>query len=793
MRKLYGRNLDFKEDTNTICEKGTEELRNYYATGDLETIGLKEGKIGGEDQPDYIKNLLKLIDGDGDLMDYIMHLLPVLIFLVITVLFLPGWLVCCICSCANCCCCCCCKKPNCKLPFFIITSVIYALGIAISIYGLSVSNSVFVGLADAECSILKFVGEVLEGETKDELPKWGGISGIKEIFLTTKDKINSLSGEVTTKLNNKKEEAELAKNNFEEVLDKFSKSIKDETEYKKVLSALTDSSKNGDYYLDIVKQFGTFDKTSKEATPEISLTKSWYEEYRIIAQNSEDQMGTVNENYNDLINEKKTATDALEEGVSSIESIESSFDSIKDSISQAIIDYSEIIEKYGKLGFKVVFSALMVIDAIIAAFITLRIFTQFLNCKNLCLNCFLKSLIHILWNILALLTFFTLFLGFIFTLLGTIGKDLISAVKFLVSEENLSKNNEALLISDAAEYLTTCIDGDGDLKKTLNLNIDSINIIENLKNASNDLEILKENTTELLNNKFAYNTYKTDFDKRINFEIDDFKLISNSKSLELKEYINGLNQDVNDEWKISCEANKHSCDNPSSDGNYCIELSSCKVKTLNDWYYTIETDNKQIVNAFIQSIQFARKQSYTIQNENSNLAPISRIENVLEILDDRYTKFLKSQTGSIDVFINTINDLTGIFIRFAGDEGGIFSMLNCLFIGKNVKVILKYLEESLGKNIYSVGVCMLITGIAMCFSIAFTILLNIIISVPDNTPSGEEIPELNNNGNDPNVYLENYAQGNYDTEKVNYAENNKQNNYNENNFDGGVRVINYNN
>jgi hypothetical protein len=45
MRKLYGRNLDFKEDTNTICEKGTEELRNYYATGDLETIGLMKVKL----------------------------------------------------------------------------------------------------------------------------------------------------------------------------------------------------------------------------------------------------------------------------------------------------------------------------------------------------------------------------------------------------------------------------------------------------------------------------------------------------------------------------------------------------------------------------------------------------------------------------------------------------------------------------------------------------------------------------------------------------------------------------
>ena len=64
----------------------------------------------------------------------------------------------------------------------------------------------------------------------------------------------------------------------------------------------------------------------------------------------------------------------------------------------------------------------MVIGAAIAAFITLRIFTQYLVCKNGCLQCLLKYLTHILWNLLALIIFFSLFLGFIFNLLGTLGK-----------------------------------------------------------------------------------------------------------------------------------------------------------------------------------------------------------------------------------------------------------------------------------------------------------------------------------------------------------------------------------
>ena len=58
----------------------------------------------------------------------------------------------------------------------------YALVVVVCIYGFSQSNHIFVGLANTECSILKFFDEVLEGESKDSLPKWAGIKGIKDIF-----------------------------------------------------------------------------------------------------------------------------------------------------------------------------------------------------------------------------------------------------------------------------------------------------------------------------------------------------------------------------------------------------------------------------------------------------------------------------------------------------------------------------------------------------------------------------------------------------------------------------------
>ena len=807
MRKLYGRNLSFEEDTDIICKKGTEELQQYYETGDSSKIGLKEGPIKNNKNDEYINALINIVSGDSsgeNIKTYLMHLIPVLIFVVITIFFLPGWLVCCICSCCNCCCCCCCKKPKCKLPFYIVTCVIYALGIAISIYGLSQSNSVFVGLADTECSILKFVGEVLDGETRQEKPRWGGIAKIKDIFSQTKININSLTDEKKDELNSNKQHSKDAKDAFETGLKDYSTNIYDDATisgesvyYKKQLSV---SGHTDDYYLDIAVNFGKFSKDASGVhTTSNSFVDNWYTEYKIISQNSETQMESAYKNFDELIQQKDTATSALDDGISSINDIQSSFDSIKDAISEAIIDYSEIIEDYGKLGFKVIFSVLMVIDAAIAAFISLRIFTQFLVCNNPCLKCFLKSVIHILWNILALITFFALLFGFIFTLLGTIGKDLISVVSVLFSDENLNKGENAPLIGGASVYLKTCINGDGKLEKALDLDISAMGNIESLKNASNDLKSIKNETEVQLGQKIAYNAYKAEYDKRKNYETTNFNLMKkdNSNPLNLDFYLGKFNTEIhslNGEWLKTCDAGKKKNCNSHITGastEYCIELPSCKDSELTGWdsVYSSPSDlveYKEIVFAFIESINLA----------NSETSQKS-IAKALTELNRLYSAFLDRQTDGLKTFIDTIDGLTGIFNDLVGEEGGIFSMLNCLFIGRNVKVILKYLKTSLGTNIYNVGVCLLIAGIAMCVSIAFTILLNIIINTADNTSvGGDGVPELDNNGNgnDPNVNFNNSPQGNYETEKTPYAGNYNQNNYNNNeNYTGGARIINYNN
>ena len=136
-------------------------------------INIIKASDGDEYENKEQRNLLEIDSLKDDATTYVIHLLPIFIFLIIVILTIPALPICWCCYCCNCCCCCCCKKPKFKIPCFIFTCVFYALSVAICIYGLAQSNSIFVGIADAECSILEFFEQVLEGEKKRKSSKMG--------------------------------------------------------------------------------------------------------------------------------------------------------------------------------------------------------------------------------------------------------------------------------------------------------------------------------------------------------------------------------------------------------------------------------------------------------------------------------------------------------------------------------------------------------------------------------------------------------------------------------------------
>ena len=423
-----------KDSTDEICKRGTQDLIDYYKTGNLETIDLKDEKIKCEDKDkDYINALINLIkkfaggQGEGDenddnsegnpedtppsgadgwgrrnlegesmsidemqddLMSYGMHILPILAFLVIAILCIPGYLICCFCCCCNCCCCCCCKKPGCKIPCFIFTYVFYALVVAVCFYGLTQSNSIYAGLADTECSFLKFFDQILDGETKKELPRWAGISGIDGILEDLYDNIDGMKGNTKDKLTEKMGNITSAESTFLNNMKTTSNKLNTNGVYNSLYTVdygtgfnipYLDGTKSvaGEYVLDIVKMFGRYVEDAETHThsylPENSCLDIWEKEYTIVSSTANTYMTQAQTGFNQILDSNVDGIlKNLKDGRTQLDGIKTSFEGIKTDISNILVEYSGYIDEYGKLGFKLVFGVLALINISIVTIMLLR-------------------------------------------------------------------------------------------------------------------------------------------------------------------------------------------------------------------------------------------------------------------------------------------------------------------------------------------------------------------------------------------------------------------------------------
>ena len=786
---------DGEEDKNSgtkeVCERGSEELNKYYETGNLNDIELKEGAIECKDKDeDYIQaliNILKSYGGGGlemrnlqeaeednseeengelkeNLITYGKHVIPILIFMVVAILCIPGWLICCFCCCCNCCCCCCCKKPGCKIPCFIISYAMYALVVAVCFYGFSQSNHIFTGLADTECSILKFFDEVIDGESKNEPPKWAGIGGIKGILQGLKDDINEMASTTRETLNGKIEdirrEEEVpgdpvkpigTKKDFLTKLKSFGDYFYDGTNYNPDYCKNYNSNNcaNGNYVFDLVKQLGTYDDTNNKGIPDESYIYAWVEEYKAVASIADDTMDQAKDGFDNILGEKiDDVNDALDNGINKIDEIYSSFADIKGGVSDILVEYSGIIDEYGKLGVKAVFGVLALIDIGIAVFIFLLCFCSGKACINCCCcRCLCKMCTHILWNVLALLMIIVFLFGSIIALVGKIGGDSMTVFSYLVSEDNLGEDKETILVGGAKDYLTTCINGNGNMENQFNFG-DSIRDFNDIKDAENNI-IYAKNEFRSRMTMVTYSMIDEELDKRKNFETNSLSLIrvgdgdGDVEILNFGALLGEINndqktKDQKETWDISCSSS-YTCvsgtdpDHPDPIEHpvhesviqpICLQPKNCNPKDR-DWMDDLDiTSDKNLIDR-VDIINDMK----TIVTEATSDTDDDSFYNKLEVVHSSYNRFLTSYITALEAFQEEINKITGQLNQYTGRDGGIFSFINCKFVGTNMKIILKYLKESLGNDFYTVGVCLILVGCSLILAISSTILLIIIINV----------------------------------------------------------------
>ena len=793
IRRLSGEN----SNTEEVCSRAADDLINYYKTGDLSKIDLDNEPIKCEDKDkSYMKTLIDIVRemaGDSSssindnsrlrnlggsldtnkLVDYLMRTIPFLIFLVFGVLSIFGWIVCCICCCCDCCCCCCCKKESCKVPCFIFTFVFYALSVALSIYGLSQSKKIFVGLANTECSILKFFGQVLDGEIKQERPRWAGIDGIKNLLDRLISEIQGMRSSAIEALENGINEIKNAKYEFHTKMKEAGDKFFTDQNYIAYITKYSINYGNKDiegyplednYILDVVKDFGyqpnvviNGETDDISYIPIGSTLYKWNEEYSIVSRNADGYMSSAKssfiniltgDNYYEVIN-------SLNSGKTNLDKLTKPFTDAEKEFGTLLGDYSGHIDKYGKMSVTIVFSVLMVINIALAVLMLLIYFFSSKACAGCCcMRCLFKFCTHILWNVLSLMIILSFIIGAILGLVGTIGGDMMSLVSYIMSEENFNSNTPLLLnkLGDSQRYIRRCIHGDGKIAEELGLD-NSMDSFENINSVELQINDAISEFEEIQDQCLTYQDRFEKLEREKNIDgstqLIPFRGEANDrKVIKYDEILEKLNDAVS--GYINWDAQTSNDDSCNSDS--LTQITYFKPKNCKPY------DNPQITgqsSLFEKYAQILKNIDTMVNNANDETEDVGdSVINVIKTLKGHYETFLRAYTRELNGFLGIIHQITNLVRRYSGDND-LFSFLNGKFIGTNLKIILKYLKYSLGVDLYTVGVCLIVVGCSLALSVSSTIILIVIINI--ELKKNQDAKNLANTGMVPE-YQQNYPQ-----------------------------------
>ena len=415
-----------KKYLKDVCSKSSSELRSYYKTGDISKINFEDKEIKSYNKDkenikaliEFIKNYLEdpklkteeQSNKKDTIIKYLMHYLPLLIFFGIGILCIFGWIICWIFACCNCCFCQCFKKPNYKLPCFIITYTLLLLVIIFCIFGLVKSNKAFTGLFDIECSFLKIFEQIIDGEIKKDKPKWIGITGIYGIIDDLKNQINNLKENIPMdKFEKRSKIIKTKKDYFFKAMKEFDDDCYNEGKYldgytKNFDDVMLSLYKNKTYVLDIIKLVGHYDNKNNKY-PDNSFLFSLNLEFSLLAETTDIFIKDLKNFFNKVMPKiTKWVMSGLNDAQNTIDQVLKSFNNIINKIGEIILNISRYVDNYAKTLIISLFTFIILINITLGILLLLNYFhpSKIYKC-NCCSKFLFKIFPHILWNALSLI------------------------------------------------------------------------------------------------------------------------------------------------------------------------------------------------------------------------------------------------------------------------------------------------------------------------------------------------------------------------------------------------------
>jgi hypothetical protein len=725
------RRLITPEESNKVCKKATSSVKEYFEKGEpvpeIENFNTNSS---------HIQAILKFLETKDEPIEIAKKYIPraffILLFLVLGVFTLIFWPFCWCCCLCNCKCCCCCKGKCCQFISFLFACISLGSVIFLCTIQVAITDKIFVNLSTTSCAIFKLVTEAVSGQPEEMAkPKWEGIVGVNAILANMSNAVNEAKQKADSKFNS-------VKQNLDTLVEGWPQQLKNANDAAQMQNfEYEDSCIDGTVhtgifpgYLDYYGPYTKDSTTLKYANEQfMEVTKEAKQSVDDAAQNMDKALtGDVTTQLNDA----QTQMDDLNE----------KFNDISEKFLDEFYQIEEEIDKYGKKYVKVFYSVIMGMCAILLALIILN----WLLCK--CLGCFLRIFIHILWNIMYLLCFITFILAFLLGILGIAGKDGSIIAHYLISETNL-ESEKPLLINDndTINYINTCVNGNGELKEVFNFG-DAMNSLDELYRIRNEIAYYK---TQVLTNRtlYAFTVFsemnygtkflpmnyftknhddeKTDFDKIMNdyLEINKYTKSGFTSSYQTNPF------EYDDYWYFS-QSNKDGYTyskrvTPIQDVHDYVNKKKLLFSLYEDWteidmnsLYRTPVPDISYPKSFLEGVKSCIRTFDAIKTRTKTI-----FENIQDINDDvnvAYEDVLKELDKALGIANEVIDPLYDVLNSYLGEDSSIYDILNCKFIGNNIKVLLKEMNSGFGKNFYTFGLIMGVSSILMIIGIYSTIL-----------------------------------------------------------------------
>ncbi len=696
------RNLLDDSKVDKVCERASKEVQDFFN----EDSELEEAEY--DQSGETTQDLLNIIDGKGDkpkndsIKSYIFRILPMAFFLVFGILSIAIWptCVCCMCCC-KCCCCMCCFK-NCMKMFqvviFFVSGGAFLLTCVFSIYGLAATNSAFEGIDSTLCTIFRVITEAVNGQKKTTLPKWAGISGVQTILKDLNTQIKGVDGDVYDAFSTSNAALNTAKGNWNNVMNRANSRLP----IRSPITVDTPSYVGNTPYPDVMIEFANY---ATKDTPGTFLYQA-QTEFTSVTNAVFESLDSAEDSIESSLSDTRELSEQIESASESITNLQTSFNDLTEKIADPLLKHEELISVQGKTYAKTVFGIIMGLCAGMTGIYVIQLI-------NVCstLQCLLKIVTLVVWNLLFLFSIVSFIVSGFIGLIGFVGKDGTALASYLISEENLNSEEPRVLGSgESKKYLKVCILGDGNLKNELKLG-EKMDKFDTLYQLDNDIKGHKT-TVSAHQNSVILQTFIDKGCSPAKFISCDFISKNNpTKKYDIKGWLTELNKyttkstgsyrsdslEYNKEWTETCISTDSTCVNiyqALTDNNKVTDVDG---STSGHHYTTAEDAAADIVQAYkdLKSGLSEQFDYYNVLKEGKNVGE------EIEALNTAYR-------GVITATLNTLEEVSGIITRFTsvlsdyvGEGGSIYSLINCKFIDKDFKFLMKQLNRSIGKNVYN--------------------------------------------------------------------------------------------